>query len=70
MLFRSPDGNVIRSAGADDDAEASQHELQGHGADPVDLTPLPPVTDKNELAHCLKTRFDTDKEALGAVYQI
>ena len=32
----------------------------------VDLTPLPP----NELAHCLKTRFDTDKEALGAVYQI
>lgn len=36
----------------------------------VDLTPLPPVTDKNELAHCLKTRFDTDKEALGAVYQI
>ena len=36
----------------------------------VDLTPLPPVTAKNELAHCLKTRFDTDKEALGAVYQI
>ena len=36
----------------------------------VDLTPLPPVTDKNELAHCLKTRFDTDKEALGAVYQV
>lgn len=36
----------------------------------VDLTPLPPVSDKNELAHCLKTRFDTDKEALGAVYQI
>lgn len=36
----------------------------------VDLTPRPPVTDKNELAHCLKTRFDTDKEALGAVYQI
>lgn len=36
----------------------------------VDLTPLPPVADKNELAHCLKTRFDTDKEALGAVYQI
>ena len=36
----------------------------------VDLTPLPPVADKNELAHCLKTRFDTDKEALGAVYQV
>lgn len=36
----------------------------------VDLTPLPSVADKNELAHCLKTRFDTDKEALGAVYQI
>lgn len=36
----------------------------------VDLTPLPLVADKNELAHCLKTRFDTDKEALGAVYQI
>ena len=36
----------------------------------VDLTPLPPVADKNELAHCLNTRFDTDKEALGAVYQI
>lgn len=36
----------------------------------VDLTRLPPVADKNELAHCLKTRFDTDKEALGAVYQI
>lgn len=36
----------------------------------VDLTPLSPVADKNELAHCLKTRFDTDKEALGAVYQI
>lgn len=36
----------------------------------VDLTPLPPVADKNELAHCLKARFDTDKEALGAVYQI
>lgn len=36
----------------------------------VDLTPLPPVADKNELALCLKTRFDTDKEALGAVYQI
>ena len=36
----------------------------------VDLTPLPPVAYKNELAHCLKTRFDTDKEALGAVYQI
>lgn len=36
----------------------------------VDLTSLPPVADKNELAHCLKTRFDTDKEALGAVYQI
>ena len=36
----------------------------------VDLTPLPPVADKNELAHCLKTRFDTDKEALGADYQI
>lgn len=36
----------------------------------VDLTPLPPVADKNELAHCLKTRFDTDKEALDAVYQI
>lgn len=36
----------------------------------VDLTPLPPVADKNELAHCLKTRFDTDKEVLGAVYQI
>lgn len=36
----------------------------------VDLTPLPPVADKNELAHCLKTRFDTDKEALGVVYQI
>ena len=36
----------------------------------VDLTPLPPVADKNELVHCLKTRFDTDKEALGAVYQI
>ena len=36
----------------------------------VDLTPLPPVADKNELAHCLKTRFDTDKEALGAIYQI
>lgn len=36
----------------------------------VNLTPLPPVADKNELAHCLKTRFDTDKEALGAVYQI
>lgn len=36
----------------------------------VDLTPLPPVADKNELAHCLKTRFDTDKEALGAVYKI
>lgn len=36
----------------------------------LDLTPLPPVADKNELAHCLKTRFDTDKEALGAVYQI
>lgn len=36
----------------------------------VDLTPLPPVADKNELAHCLKMRFDTDKEALGAVYQI
>lgn len=36
----------------------------------VDLTPLPPIADKNELAHCLKTRFDTDKEALGAVYQI
>lgn len=36
----------------------------------IDLTPLPPVADKNELAHCLKTRFDTDKEALGAVYQI
>lgn len=36
----------------------------------VDLTPLPPVADKNELARCLKTRFDTDKEALGAVYQI
>jgi transposase DDE domain len=36
----------------------------------VDLTPLPPVADKNELAHCLKTRFDTDKEALGGVYQI
>lgn len=36
----------------------------------VDLTPLPPVADKNELAHCLKTRFDTDKEALGAVYPI
>lgn len=36
----------------------------------VDLTPLPPAADKNELAHCLKTRFDTDKEALGAVYQI
>lgn len=36
----------------------------------VDLTPLPPVADKNELAHCLKTRFDTDKVALGAVYQI
>ena len=36
----------------------------------VDLTPLPPVADKNELAHCLKTRFNTDKEALGAVYQI
>lgn len=36
----------------------------------VDLTPLLPVADKNELAHCLKTRFDTDKEALGAVYQI
>lgn len=36
----------------------------------VDLTPLPPVADKNELAHCLKTRFDPDKEALGAVYQI
>ncbi|WP_418806111.1 IS1634 family transposase [Parasutterella sp.] len=36
----------------------------------VDLTPLPPVADKNELAHCLKTRFDTDKEALGAGYQI
>lgn len=36
----------------------------------VDLTLLPPVADKNELAHCLKTRFDTDKEALGAVYQI
>ena len=36
----------------------------------VDLTPLPPVADKNELAHRLKTRFDTDKEALGAVYQI
>ena len=36
----------------------------------VDLTPLPPVADKNELAHCLKTRFDTDKEALGAVHQI
>ena len=36
----------------------------------VDLTPLPPVADKNELAHCLKTRFDTDKEAQGAVYQI
>lgn len=36
----------------------------------VDLTPLPPVADKNELAPCLKTRFDTDKEALGAVYQI
>lgn len=36
----------------------------------VDLTPLAPVADKNELAHCLKTRFDTDKEALGAVYQI
>lgn len=36
----------------------------------VDLTPLPPVADKNELAHCLKTRFDIDKEALGAVYQI
>lgn len=36
----------------------------------VDLTPLPPVADKNELAYCLKTRFDTDKEALGAVYQI
>lgn len=36
----------------------------------VDLTPLPPVADKNELAHCLKTRFDTDKEALGAVYHI
>ena len=36
----------------------------------VDLTPLPPVADKNELAHCLKTRFETDKEALGAVYQI
>ena len=36
----------------------------------VDLTPQPPVADKNELAHCLKTRFDTDKEALGAVYQI
>ena len=35
----------------------------------VDLTPLPPVADKNELAHCLKTRFDTDKEALGAVYK-
>lgn len=36
----------------------------------VDLTPLPPVADKNELAHCLKTRFDTGKEALGAIYQI
>ena len=36
----------------------------------VDLTPLPPVADKNELAHCLKTRFDTDKEAMGAVYKI
>ena len=36
----------------------------------VDLTPLPPVADKNELAHCLKTRFDTDKESLGAGYQI
>ena len=36
----------------------------------VDLTPLPPVTDRKELAHCLKTRFDTDKEALGAVYKI
>ena len=36
----------------------------------VDLIPLPPVADKNELAHCLKTRFDTDKEALGAVYKI
>ena len=36
----------------------------------VDLTPLPPVADKNELAHCLKTRFDTDKETLGAVYKI
>lgn len=36
----------------------------------VGLTPLPPVADKNELAHCLKTRFDTDKEALGAVYQV
>ena len=36
----------------------------------VDLTPLPPVADRKELAHCLKTRFDTDKEALGAVYKI
>ena len=58
----------------DDDPHAPIHLYEETGLSRimncVDLTPLPPVADKNELAHCLKTRFDTDKEALGAVYQI
>lgn len=34
------------------------------------MKPLPPVGNKNDIAHCLKTRFDTDEQILGAKYEM
>lgn len=34
------------------------------------MKPLPPVGNKNDIAHFLKTRFDTDEQILGAKYEM
>ncbi len=36
----------------------------------MEMKPLPQVGNKNEVAHCLKTRFDTNEQALGAVFEV
>lgn len=70
-LLRSPRKTVCRPDGADPRAPVPLYEDTDLNKimKRIGLKPLPPVGNKNELARCLKTCFDGDKEVLGATYE-
>ena len=66
-LPSSPEKKQLRS---DDDVIDLTEENDLHNLMRVlELTPIPGVVDKNQLAQCLATRFDKDRDVIGSHFK-